>query len=144
MAAQILLADEDRQANASLEEALIQRGHAVRTASSRAQARSLALKGVDVTVTQAALSDGDGMHLGSELTRIQSEREVIILTGRASIESAAAAVDAGMWAYLLKPCPRQALLSAIERAAFAVQKHAERHAMLRSSQMVENSPRLAS
>ncbi len=63
--------------------------------------------------------------------------QVILLTGFASVESAAAAVRSGAWAYLMKPCATPDLLRAIEQALRQVDLLKEKRELVRRAQVAE-------
>jgi signal transduction histidine kinase len=112
----VLIVDDNRSFVENLEEILDAEGYTVRAASSCADARELAASGWHVALVDVRLPDGDGVELGRALKRGQPDGEVILLTGFASIESAQAAVRAGAWAYLTKPCATPELLMSVAQA----------------------------
>src|SRR6185436_16264131 len=54
-----------------------------------------------------------------------------------SVESAADAVRAGAWAYLVKPCPTSDLLATVEQALLHVRSQAEKRELGRRAQVAE-------
>ncbi len=71
---------------------------------------------IDLALVDLRLPDGDGTALLSRLRAISPDTEVVVITGDASIESAAAAVRGGAFAYLLKPVSPPDLLDTARRA----------------------------
>ena len=112
----ILLVDDNAALVDNLAEILDDAGYATRRAGSIAGARSEAAAGFDVALVDLRLPDGDGTELARELKTLAPDAQVILLTGHASTESAAAAVRAGAFAYLVKPTPSGDLLLTVEQA----------------------------
>src|SRR5206468_938897 len=106
----ILLVDDNAELVDNLRELLSDNGYLVATAASCETALSQASHGFDVALVDVRLPDGDGTTLAIQLTEFQPGCEVILLTGFATLESATAAVRAGAWAYLIKPCDTATLL----------------------------------
>src|SRR5205085_1714203 len=98
----------------NLREILEDAGYRVRTAGRCAEARVAGP--FQLALVDVRLPDGDGLALAAELKARGGDAEVILLTGFATLESAVAAVRAGAWDYLVKPCATDALLHAVRRA----------------------------
>ncbi len=135
--ARLLLVDDNPALADNLKEILEDAGYQVKTAANCAQAERLAAEGVDLALVDLRLPDGDGIDLASRLKVRYPESEVILLTGFATVESAAAAVRSGAWAYLLKPCATPELLLAVEQALRQVRLHAEKRELSRRAQVAE-------
>ena len=90
----ILLVDDNVDLVDNLGEILEGEGYEVLRATSCATARARAAEGFDVALVDVRLPDGDGTELAAELHRTHSA-EVVLLTGFASVESAAAAIRSG-------------------------------------------------
>ncbi len=122
-----LLVVED---NASLAEnpveILAEAGYSAAAAGDCRRARELAAAGLDVALVDLRLPDGDGISLARELRELSGDSQVVLLTGFASVESAAAAVRAGACAYLVKPCATPDLLLTVDQAMRQVRMHRER------------------
>ncbi|MGZ3426069.1 MAG: response regulator, partial [Polyangia bacterium] len=97
----ILLVDDNAALVDNLAEILEDAGYVTRRADSFAAARIESRKGFDVALVDLRLPDGDGTELARELKSLAPDAQVILLTGHASTESAAAAVRAGAFAYLV-------------------------------------------
>jgi signal transduction histidine kinase len=133
----ILCVDDNRALAENLREILEDAGYAVRTAASCAEALEQARPGFDVALVDVRLPDGDGTTLAGSLRAIVPDAQVIMLTGFATVESAVAAVRAGAWAYLLKPCAMPELLVAVEQAVRQIQNIEERNELERRARVAE-------
>src|SRR5262249_51126253 len=112
----ILCVDDNEAHCDNVRDSLEEEGYAVRVAGSCAEAMERAREGVNVALVDVMLPDGDGVMFAARLRELAPDAQVIMLTGHATIESAVAAVRAGAWAYLMKPCAPPDLLVALEQA----------------------------
>jgi len=135
--ARILLVDDNDAFVENLTEILEAEGYLVRSAPSCATALAQANDGLDVALVDLRLPDGDGTSLAQKLKQMNGESEVILLTGYGTLESAAAAVRAGAWAYLLKPCDTPELLLTVEQAMRQVRLQHEKRELARRAQVAE-------
>jgi signal transduction histidine kinase len=135
--ARVLVVDDNADFVDNLQEILGAEGYAVVCATSCAQARGALPRGADLALVDLRLPDGDGLALASELKAALPELEVILLTGHATLESAAAAVRAGAAAYLLKPCATPELLATVEQAMRQVRLQGEKRELSRRAQVAE-------
>jgi two-component system, NtrC family, sensor histidine kinase HydH len=133
----VLLVDDNAAFLENLVEILEDAGYGVRTAGSCAEARGAAAAGYDLAIVDVRLPDGDGTALAGELKTQVPDGEVILLTGFATTESAAAAVRAGAWAYLVKPVAMPDLLLAIEQALRQIRLGEEKQELARRAQRAE-------
>jgi len=133
----ILLVDDNAALVDNLAEILEDSGHATLRAGSCAAARTEAARGFDVALVDLRLPDGDGTELARELKASAADAQVILLTGHASTESAAAAVRAGAFAYLVKPTPPADLLLTVEQALQSVRNATDRRELQRRAQRAE-------
>ncbi len=129
----LLVVDDNPAFVDNLREVLGDAGYAVTGAGSCAEA----LHSVGATclaIVDLRLPDGNGIELAQQLKARHSDCEVILLTGDASTASAAQAVRAGAFAYLVKPISPPDLLLTVEQARAKVALAAERRdLMLRTS-----------
>jgi len=132
----ILLVDDNVDLVDNLSEILGDEGYEVLRATSCATARARAAEGFDVALVDIRLPDGDGTELAAELHRM-GNTEVVLLTGFASVESAAAAIHAGACAYLVKPCAVPELLLTVGQALRQVRLQSEREELTRRAQLAE-------
>jgi signal transduction histidine kinase len=137
MSARLLLVEDNVEFVENLREIFGDLGHEVRLAGSCAQARELALGWVQVALVDLRLPDGEGTSLAVQLKAENPDCEVILLTGHASVESAAEAVRAGVWAYLIKPCTVPDLLATLEKAIRHVHAQQEKREFARRAQVAE-------
>lgn len=133
----VLLVDDNAALVDNLAEVLGDVGYDVKRAESCAAARAVAPTGFDVALVDLRLPDGDGTVLARELKDICPDAQVILLTGHASTESAASAVRAGAFAYLVKPVPPPDLLLTVEQAARQVHLKTESRELGRRAQRAE-------
>jgi signal transduction histidine kinase len=131
----VLLVEDHRRLVDNLTEVLEEEGYRVRSVTSCADALAAAQQGdLSVAVVDQRLPDGDGIELARRLRELRPRPEVVLMTGFATMESATAAVRAGVWAYLVKPCATRELLMVIAQA----QRHLdETRALSRRAQVAE-------
>jgi signal transduction histidine kinase len=137
MNAHVLLVEDNREFIENLREILEGVGHQVRSAESCADALRVGRGWVEVALVDLKLPDGDGTTLASQLKEENPDCEVVLLTGHGSIESAAAAVRAGVWAYLMKPLSTPDLLATLDKAVRHVKSQVEKRELARRAQMAE-------
>ncbi|MBL8911737.1 MAG: response regulator [Archangium sp.] len=137
MNARLLIVEDNADFVANLREILEDLGHQVRTASSCEAALERARGWVQVALVDLRLPDGDGTLLAERLKELEPDCEVVLLTGHASVESAAAAVRAGVWDYLIKPCATPDLLATVSKALRHVQSQSEKRELARRAQRAE-------
>jgi signal transduction histidine kinase len=137
MKAHLLIVEDNAEFVANLREILEDLGHEVRTAPSCARALESGRDWVEVALVDLRLPDGDGTRLAEQLKDENPDCEVVLLTGHASVESAAAAVRAGVWAYLVKPCATPDLLATLDKALRHVRTQVEKRDLMRRAQIAE-------
>ncbi|MFT3710323.1 MAG: ATP-binding protein [Archangium sp.] len=137
MSARLLIVEDNADFVANLREILEDLGHEVRTAESCAKAEAAARGWVQVALVDLRLPDGDGTRLAEKLKALEPDCEVVLLTGHASVESAAAAVRAGVWDYLIKPCATPDLLATVGKALRHVHSQLEKRELARRAQRAE-------
>lgn len=135
--ARILLVDDNVQLTDNLTEILQDAGHTVLSAATCAEARARGQAGFDVALVDVKLPDGDGTLLASSLHEQFPETAIVLLTGFATVETAAAAVRTGAFAYLLKTTSTPELLLTLEQALRHVRLQAEKRELARRAQMAE-------
>lgn len=132
----LLIVDDNRALADNLREILDDAGYDVRLAASCAEALADA-KGFCVALVDVRLPDGDGIALAGQLKQRSPDSEVILLTGFATLESATAAVRAGAWAYLIKPCSPDDLLLSVRQAVRHVTRSEEKRQLARRALVAE-------
>jgi signal transduction histidine kinase len=133
----VLVVDDNAAFLDNLQELLGDAGYTVQGAASCREARARAEAGFDVALVDLRLPDGEGTALARELKERVPESEVVMLTGFATLETAADAVRAGACAYLMKPCAPNELLLTLEQAMRQVRLHAEKRELARRAQITE-------
>jgi FixJ family two-component response regulator len=68
-------------------------------------------------IIDLVMSELDGLHLQQALIETGSERPIIFLTGKGDVSTSVRAMKAGAVDFLTKPVKREALFSAVVRAA---------------------------
>jgi two-component system, NtrC family, sensor histidine kinase HydH len=133
----VLIVDDNAALVDNLSEILEDAGYRTRRAGSCIEARAAAAGGFAVALIDLRLPDGDGTELARELKQQHPDQQLILLTGHASTESAAAAVSAGAFAYLVKPTPPGDLLLTVTQAMQRVQLAAAGRELARRAQRAE-------
>lgn len=133
----VLVVDDNEVFVDNLSEILKDAGYVAVSAHGAKQARKLAQEGFDLALVDLRLPDGDGIELARELKRIRADSEVVLLTGHASVESAASAVRAGACAYLVKPCATPELLLTVGQAMQQVKLRREASELARRARVAE-------
>lgn len=133
----ILLVDDNAGLVENLTEILEDSGYRVLGAGTCEQARVVSKEGFDVALVDLNLPDGNGTELAASLKEAHPESEIVLLTGFASVESAAAAVRTGACAYLVKPCATPELLLTVGQATRQVRLHREKRELARRAQVAE-------
>jgi two-component system sensor histidine kinase HydH len=135
--ARVLLVDDNEALVENLATILDDEGYEVLTAPTGTRALAAARSGFDVALLDVRLPDADGTELAEKLREISPEGAIVLLTGFATLETAIAAVRAGAFAYLVKPCSTPDLLLTIEQALRQVRLHAEKRELSRRAQVAE-------
>jgi two-component system, NtrC family, sensor histidine kinase HydH len=133
----VLIVEDNQAYSENLQEILEGAGYLARVAPSCAEALRQVDQGFELALVDLRLPDGDGIELAVRLKELSAECEVVLLTGSATVETAAAAVRAGAFAYLIKPCATDQLLLTLEQAMRHQRLHAEKREMSRRVQMSE-------
>jgi two-component system sensor histidine kinase HydH len=137
LTARVLLVDDNAALVDNLRETLEDEGYSVATAGAVAEAVKAAAGGFDVALVDLKLPDGDGTALTQQLRREHPEAAIVMLTGNATVETAVAAVRAGAFAYLVKPCSTPDLLLTLEQALRQVRLQSEKRDLSRRAAVAE-------
>jgi DNA-binding response OmpR family regulator len=133
----ILLVEDDDKWRQTLARALQKARYAVTEACDGRTAIELLQQphehSYQVVITDIVMGDIDGIEVANVARSLSHTPEVILLTGHGSLETAMAAVRAGAFDYLLKPCRITHLL---ERVAAAVEHHQEQQRQVRDAHML--------
>jgi signal transduction histidine kinase len=135
--ARILVVDDNASFVDNMIEILSDAGYAATGAGSCAAATAQAAKGFDIALIDMRLPDGIGTDLAPRLKELNPDGAVVMLTGFSNVEAAAAAVRAGAFAYLSKPCATPELLLTIEQARRHVQLQIDKQRLARRAATAE-------
>lgn len=114
---QVLLIDDEIIFVQSLTKVLKKRGMEVLAAhDGPAALEILSMEEPDVIVLDLRMPGMDGLAVLNEIRRRDTLTPVILLTGHIDIDRVTQALDKGAAEVLLKPCPIDTLISAIENA----------------------------
>jgi len=143
MKPRILIVDDEKEFVDALAERLTLRDYDVTTCLSGEDAVET-LKGLnfDVVILDVSMPGMDGVETLREIKKIKPLTEVLMLTGRATVESAIDGMKLGALDYLMKPCDTELLVSKINMAHERKVEHEER---IREAKVREfiSSPRSA-
>ena len=113
----ILLVDDEERFRQNLQKMLRAHGLAVTAAGSGEQAlAALAAQPYDVILLDMRMPGLSGLETLAALKANYPQTEVIVLTGHASVDTAAEIIRLGAFELLLKPCPVEEILAKIESA----------------------------
>ncbi|MBI4208345.1 MAG: response regulator [Deltaproteobacteria bacterium] len=114
----ILVADDEESVRTMLELALKDEGYQTDVAVDGADAvQKIAAQNFSVVVTDIRMPIKDGIEVLEMAKKVNSETEVIMMTGYASLETAKDAVRLGAYEYLIKPLPNiKELMKIVHRA----------------------------
>ena len=114
----VLLIDDERIFVESLTKVLKRRGMEVKAAFDGLSAlKLLSHEEPDVIVLDLRMPGMDGLAVLEEIRAKDSLTPVILLTGHLDIDRVVQVMDKGVALVLLKPCPVETLVSAIENAS---------------------------
>ena len=114
----VLLIDDERIFVESLTKVLKRRGMEVKAAFDGLSAlKLLSSEESDVIVLDLRMPGMDGLAVLQEIRAKDSLTPVILLTGHLDIDRVVQIMDKGVALVLLKPCPVETLVSAIENAS---------------------------
>lgn len=121
----IILVDDEVPFVETMSKRLVKRGLKVTSANSGEDA--LVKLGqdskVDVIILDVKMPGMDGLETLQEIKKQHPLKEVIMLTGHATIESAIDGMKLGAFDYLMKPCDIDLLISKVNEAAKKKQVH---------------------
>jgi DNA-binding NtrC family response regulator len=113
----ILVVDDDAEFRSVIARRFQRRGCETAHTGSPAEALSLAeQKHFDVAILDIAMPEMDGVTLLERLRQVDADTQIIMLTGRATLETAIRAMKLGAYDYLTKPCELAELEVQVQRA----------------------------
>jgi DNA-binding response OmpR family regulator len=138
MGARILLVDDEKEFAEALAERLVMRDYEVTICLSGEDAieRAKALD-YDVVILDEVMPGMGGVETLREIRKTRPLVEVIMLSGRATIDQAIGGLQGGAFHYLKKPCETEELLKNIEEAYQRRVAHKER---IRQARLKAASP----
>ena len=114
----VLLVDDEKSIRMSLAQSIELAGFEVITCASAEQAlEKLRAQWDGVIVSDISMPDMDGMTLMSQISSIDSEIPMILMTGHGDISMAVSAIQQGAYDFLEKPFSPDKLLDVIRRAS---------------------------
>jgi DNA-binding response OmpR family regulator len=117
MCPHILLVEDDRTTRSLLALRLQYAGYRITQASDGKTAFDLLERGVfDVVLTDIVMGDIDGIEVLYTARQQPYHPEVVILTGHRTLDTSIAAIRAGAYDYLMKPCSDDEMIRCIEGA----------------------------
>jgi DNA-binding NtrC family response regulator len=121
----ILLVDDEVPFVETMTKRLDKRGLKVVSAYSGQEALNILDKesGVDVIILDVKMPGMDGIETLKESKKRHPLKEVIMLTGHATVETAIEGMKLGAFDYLMKPCDIDTLVSKVSEAARKKQSH---------------------
>jgi DNA-binding NtrC family response regulator len=113
----ILIADDEQAILTGLSELLVESGYAVSVArEGRETLRKIKKDDFDVLLTDLDMPFFDGMQILQQVNDLALSTQVIIITGKGSIDTAVEAMKNGAYDYIRKPVDSKRLLSIIPKA----------------------------
>jgi DNA-binding NtrC family response regulator len=113
----VLLVDDEERFRQNLKKMLTAHGLSVTAVGSGEEALAeLANQPYDVMLLDMRMPGLSGLETLAALKQDYPETEVIVLTGHASVDTAAEIIRLGGFEFLLKPCPLEEILAKIESA----------------------------
>ncbi len=135
--ASLLVVDDEKGIRDIFSRILTEEGYQVETAEDGYQAmRAFKKRPFDLVLADIKMPGMDGIKLLEEIKKINSETEVLIITGYSSVESAAQAVGLGASAYILKPTDINNLSLDIESALIKQRLRKENNLLMERLQRV--------
>jgi DNA-binding NtrC family response regulator len=113
----VLIVDDEERFRTTMCKLLTVRGLTATTAGSGTEAlEKLKENAYDVAILDVRMPEMTGVQVLSEIRKLDSEVEVIIMTGYASVDTAKEIIKLGAYDYMLKPYEIDELMEKIEAA----------------------------
>mgnify|MGYP001162773561 FL=1 len=139
----ILFADDEESLQELMRLELPRMGHRVTVCPNGVTAlHALSEQAFDCLLIDLDMPGLSGIDVIEQASDISPDMDVIILTGKSSLESAIAAVRFGVFEYLTKPCKLADLKSLLSRIASKRQLEKKYHAVRRQLSRIEGEPEL--
>ncbi len=143
--ANILIVDDDKGICATISRIVKRLGHDATCAYTLQDGVAEALSAkVDVVFLDVNMPDGSGLELLPKITKAPSRPEVIIITGKGSVNGAELAIRNGAWDYIQKPSSAKEMTLPLVRALqYRSEKTTKKQmAVLKTDGIVGSSPLL--
>ncbi len=128
----VLVVDDEAIIRELFYEVLVEQGHQVSMASSGEEAiEQLKLEHYDVVLTDLSMGRVDGIDVLRTAKRVDPTIEVIIITGKSTLDSIVEAIREGAYDYLIKPSGLDRVTLAVEHALHKRQLTRERDRLVR-------------
>ena len=115
--ANILVVDEDQKMADNLVEYLTESGYRASAAYGGSEALARFEQGdFQLVITELKMPEMDGMELLEEMKKLDSDVNIIVLTGFGTIESAVQAIKGGAYDYITKPIEFEEIELVVNRA----------------------------
>ncbi len=126
--ASVLLVDDETAFVETMTKRLVKRGLSIVSAHSgdEALARLKEHPGIEVVILDVKMPGKDGIETLTEIKQLHPLKEVIMLTGHATVETAIEGMKLGAFDYLMKPCDIDILVTKVSEAASKKRKHEEK------------------
>ena len=95
-------------------------------------------RNVDAIILDVKMPGMDGIETLKEIKKKHPLKEVIMLTGHATVETAIDGMKLGAFDYLMKPCEMDVLMSKVEAAVLKKQEHEDRINKARTEKIISN------
>jgi DNA-binding NtrC family response regulator len=134
----IMLVDDEVPFVETMTKRLDKRGLKVVAAHSGEDALNLLNKedGVDVIILDVKMPGMDGIETLREIKKRHPLKEVIMLTGHATVETAIEGMKLGAFDYLMKPCDIDILVTKVKEASRKKHSHDEKIEKARIDKLV--------
>jgi PAS domain S-box-containing protein len=118
--ASLLIVDDEENIRRTLARFLREAGHQVETVADATEAQGrVQTQAFDIVVTDLAMPGTSGVELLQWIRRESPDAFVLLMTGEPTVDTAAAAVRAGAYDYLVKPFSKDLIVQAVARAVQA-------------------------
>jgi DNA-binding NtrC family response regulator len=136
----IMLVDDEVPFVETMAKRLDKRGMKIIAAHSGDEALTLLGKegSVDVVILDVKMPGMDGIETLREIKKRYPLKEVIMLTGHATVETAIEGMKLGAFDYLMKPCDIDTLITKVKEAVRKKQSHDEKIEKARIDKLVLN------
>ncbi|MDR2728700.1 MAG: diguanylate cyclase [Chitinispirillales bacterium] len=111
----VLIVDDDEALSGVLKSALASRADVTVCAGVNKAFTLIEANNFDLIIVDLLLPDGSGIDVLSFAKKRDDFAEVLIITGNATLESAAAAINLGAASYLIKPFPMPDFLASVDK-----------------------------